>query len=109
MSRFGILHTQVGSGDVLSDVIEVQGAKSIGLLVSISNSCVGYLKGSFDVSSANARRISKVDGSADWSWNVGSGMKAIDLKDVALAFPYLRFETSVIQSNASSLSAVCKY
>ena len=110
MSRFGILHTIVASGDILSGVIEVQGAKSIGLLVSISTSCVGYLKGSFDTSSVNARRISKLDGSADWSWNVGSGMKAIDLKDVALAFPYLRFETSVAQSIAvASLAVVCKY
>ena len=112
MSRFGILHTIVASGDTLSGVIEVQGAKSIGLLVSIPTSCQAYLKVSFDISSANFRRVTFPYGNnaVDWNWNVGSGMKAIDLKDTALAFPYLRFETSVAQSIAvASLAVVSKY
>ena len=108
MSRFGILHTTIASGDVLSNVIEVQGARSIGLLVSISVSCQAFLKGSFDITSADAKRVSRTDGSSDWAWNVGSGMKAVDLKDVVGSFPYLRLETSVAQ-NVASLAVVCKY
>ena len=109
MSRFGVLHTTIASGDVLSSVIEVQGAKSIGLLVSVPTSCQAYLKGSFDTSSVNARRISKTDGSSDWAWNVGSGMRAVDLEDSAKSFPYMRLETSVAQGGVASLAVVVKY
>lgn len=109
MSRFGILHTTIASGDSLSNVIEVQGAKSIGLLVNIPTSCQAYLKGSFDISSANARRISRTDGGSNWAWNVGSGMQAIDLKDSGNSFPYIRLETSVAQGGVASLAVVVKY
>lgn len=108
MNRFSIMYATIASGEVLSGVMEVVGAKSIGLLATIPVSCVAYLNGSFDISSSNFRRISKIDGSGDWNWAVGSGKKAIDIDDVALAFPYLKFETSVAQP-VTSLAIITKY
>lgn len=106
--RYQTLYTTIASGDVLSGVVAVQGAKTVGVFASIPTSCVAYIKVSYDVTSVNARRMTNSAGSGDWTWSVGSGMKAIDLLPAGNFVPYLRLETSVAQADTASLAVVVK-
>lgn len=93
----------------VSSIFTIQNAKSVGLFAAVVTSCQAYLQVSFDTTSANFMRASKLDGSGDWTWNVGSGAKAISLQDVWVDFPYARLETSVAQANVCSYTMVVKF
>ena len=105
--RYSTGYYTIPISGTVSNIIEVQGADRIGLIVTIPTSCVAYIQGHTEPTSAGFRRISKLDGSNDWAWNVASGNKAIDLQNVS-AFPFLRLETSVAQSSAVALTVVTK-
>ena len=103
------INRTIAQSESVSSFFAVQAAVGVGLFASIPTSCVAYLQVSPDVTSANFMRAGKLDGTGDWTWNIGSGRKAVDLKDVALAFPFMRLETGVIQANVASLSIVVKF
>src|SRR3990170_4562415 len=105
-------HTTIASGDSLSGVISNLGASLVGIFVSITTSCVAYLKASYDVTSVNARRITGADtsiASGDFTWAVGSGSKALPLDKAFTAFPYMRLETSVAMTGVCSIAVVTKF
>ena len=110
--RLQTAYAIIASGDTLSGVISTIGAKTVGFFVSIPTSCAAYIQASYDVTSANAKRITGVTagiGSGDFTWAVSSGSKALDISGVAAAFPYLRLETSVAMTAVGSISVITKF
>lgn len=100
------LYRTVATSGTVSSIFALQDAKVEALFAFVPTSCVAYLQVSHN--EVDFTRAFKVDGSAQWAWNIGSGAAAVDLKDVGRAFPFARLETSVAQVAVASLAVVVK-
>lgn len=108
MPRALLFHTIINSGQFVSGDISLIGADLAGLWCPTVTSCNLFIQGSFDTTSGNFVRMLQADGVGDFQLDVGVGSRCAGISEVAHAFPYLRIEASVAQTDVRSFVVVTK-
>jgi hypothetical protein len=105
-----LIHTTIPSGSALSGIINVSGAREVGLWVPVMTSATNlFVQGAFDTASANLFRIQNAGGSGDLTLVAGEGRRAFTLTAAAMPFLFLRFESNISQTAVRSLAVVAKW
>ena len=105
-------HFTVNSGDTVSEVVGIEGARAIGLQVPANMEAVDlFLQGGFDTTSGSFVRLESGVSSADYTWPVASatGSRGRDVTAVVAAFPKMRVELGGAVADVRTLTAVMKF
>lgn len=96
----------VASGSAVSDPFGARGLGNLSILAPTVNSCQIFLQASTDTTSANFRRVRvSTNPATEWAWPVSSNAAAVSVgADMIGAFPLIRLETGVAQTDARSFS-----
>lgn len=101
-------YVTVLSGYSVSEPFTLFSARFAGVIFPAVTSCAAYAQAGFAAnSSANFHRIYQVDAASYWVANVGLGSVAIPLT-TPNAFPYLRIEMGVAQTDTRTLTVFAK-
>lgn len=104
-----VQYAVVNSGQTLSGYVPIAGARALAVSVPAITSCGLYLQGAIaGVNSADFGRILKADGTGDFLAAVAAGNRGCRITDIAAAFRYLRFETSVAQTDVRTIAVVSR-
>ena len=98
----------VASGATLSDVVELAGARFVGINVPSVTSCALHVQAAVDANAANMRRLLSVAGDGDLSFAVGPGSRYAFLEAMQGAAA-MRLECGVAQADTRSFSILARF
>ena len=100
-------YTAVASGDTLTDVVDKRQAHHVSVWIPNSLDSEVFVQGGWDsTSSSNFARAQHPTSSGDWAVGSFSTARAVDITQVAGAFPYIRFELGAAATITGSFAVV---
>lgn len=106
MTTFPPQHITIAQSGTVSDMFSVRNAKLIGLWAPTVDQCSAFILAAFARTSPNSAdftRVAKVDGSAAFSWNLGTGSASIVLPEQFAGIPFGKVELGVPQSDVRTI------
>ena len=104
-----LYYPTIAQSEQVTSYVALKGADLFGLWCPTITSCNMFLQGSFDTTSANFVRALSPVGSASFEAALGVGSLCIALSDAAHPFPYVKLESSVVQTNVRTFVVVTKF
>ena len=106
--RGTVFYASVASGATLSDVVELAGARFVGINVPVVTTCQLHVQAAVDANAANMRRLLSVDGSGDLALSVGTGSRHAFVEALQGAAA-MRLECGVAQADTRSFSILARF